>query len=137
MRSRALVRRPGSGHRVADRAEQCDSFGKGPRPHPIARSAPLFYLPAGRSRVMTGASRTPLAAGIVAYRPDPGLLARLISSLAPQVDLLLLYRNSSIPAHLFDLAQIHVDRIRVIGNGRNLGLGVAYNRIVDAAMACG
>jgi|KBSSwiStaDraftv2_1062776.scaffolds.fasta_scaffold12111_8 rhamnosyltransferase len=86
---------------------------------------------------MTGASRTPLAAGIVAYRPDPGLLARLISSLAPQVDLLLLYRNSSIPAHLFDLAQIHVDRIRVIGNGRNLGLGVAYNRIVDAAMACG
>jgi rhamnosyltransferase len=86
---------------------------------------------------MAGRRSAPVAAAIVAYRPDLGQLAQLISSLATQVDALFLYCNSPVPAFHRDLADKHAFRLNVLGDGRNIGLGMAYNRIMDAALARG
>jgi rhamnosyltransferase len=82
------------------------------------------------------AARVRLAAGIVAYEPDPTLLAALVRSLLRQADLVLVYRNSGVPPLLSGPGECQ-DRLVVLGDERNLGLGVAHNRIVEAAMARG
>jgi rhamnosyltransferase len=86
---------------------------------------------------MAGERSAGLAGGIVAYRPDPVDLKALICSLMHQVDHLVLYRNSSVAEDLFDVVQRHRDRLLVLGQEHNLGVGVAHNRIIEAAMARG
>jgi rhamnosyltransferase len=78
-----------------------------------------------------------LAAGIVVYQPDPGLLKALICSLIGQVDHIFLYRNSPVAAPLVEDVHNHQDRFIVLGEERNLGLGVAHNAIIEAALARG
>ncbi len=79
----------------------------------------------------------PVAAGVVAFWPEPGQLERLVAGLLPQVARLLVYCNSPLPAGCEDLAQEYPHRVEIVGHGGNVGLGVAYNRIVEAAMAHG
>jgi rhamnosyltransferase len=86
---------------------------------------------------MAGREALPVAAGIVAFRPGSGVLERLVAGLLPQVERLLVYRNSPLPEGVSDLARAHRGRIELLGDGRNVGLGVAYNRIADAALARG
>jgi rhamnosyltransferase len=78
-----------------------------------------------------------VAAGIVAFRPEPRQLERLLAALLPQADLLLVYRNSPLPDSCSALAREHPSRIELVGDCRNLGLGIAYNRIVEAALVRG
>jgi len=86
---------------------------------------------------MTDGTRMPVAAGIVVYQPDPVLIKALIESLVRQVDLLLIYRNSALPEALSATVQEHGGRLVALGDERNLGLGTAHNRIIEAAMARG
>jgi rhamnosyltransferase len=86
---------------------------------------------------MTGILHQPLAAGIVVYRPEPGLAEALVQLLLPQVDQLLVYCNSPLPVALSATLTEHRHRLAALGDGRNLGLGVAHNRIIEAAIAQG
>jgi rhamnosyltransferase len=86
---------------------------------------------------MTDGPHVPSAAGIVAYEPDAMLIGGLIASLIRHVDLLLIYRNSRVPPFVCELAREYRDRLVSLGDESNLGLGVAHNRIVEAAMASG
>src|SRR5262245_51766498 len=135
MRSRDPFRRSGPGHRMAGDRGPGDPLAKGSLHRAVPQPARVLYLSAWKECMM--AAREPvLAAGIVVYRPEPGPLKALIASLLRQVDVLYLYRNSPIPADLLGGMPAHGKQLQFLGDGRNAGLGVAYNRMVEAAMAC-
>ena len=80
----------------------------------------------------------PVAAIVVAYRPDPQRLARLLARLAPQVDTLYLVDNadeaparSTIEAAAVAAGAVHVPM------GGNAGIAAAQNRGLDAAARAG
>jgi rhamnosyltransferase len=78
-------------------------------------------------------------AGIVAFHPDPSGLVRLIESIAADVCRIIVFANSPLdPAIKGRVARSELEApITFITPGENLGLGKAYNSIVDLAMRDG
>jgi rhamnosyltransferase len=75
-------------------------------------------------------------AGIVAFHPDPSGLVRLISSVAPDVARVVVFANSPIDPAVKEGAarSASATPITFVAPGENVGLGKAYNSIVDLAL---
>lgn len=73
-------------------------------------------------------------AGIVIYNPDIGRLEQNINSIAPQVDMVVLQNNGI--TNIEDLNQLitHYDNVVVIGDGDNIGIATALNRLAEYAV---
>ena len=73
-------------------------------------------------------------AGIVIYNPDIGRLEQNINSISPQVDMVVLQNNGI--ANINDLNQLiaHYDKVVVIGDGDNIGIAAALNRLAEYAV---
>lgn len=72
-------------------------------------------------------------AGIVIYHPDEANLLRLVGALAPDVREIVIYANSAVSSQEEDRlrAAAQGTDLSVIRPGGNLGLGVAYNALLD------
>ncbi|MGE3064232.1 MAG: glycosyltransferase family 2 protein [Hyphomicrobiaceae bacterium] len=78
-----------------------------------------------------------VVAGVVAFRPRPRELERIVDALAADAPVLV-YRNSVLtPGVERELSRRHGPRLAFIGTGVNLGLGAAYNVLAHAAAGCG
>jgi rhamnosyltransferase len=80
-----------------------------------------------------------IAAVIAVYRPDPELLQQLLANIAGDVAQVLLFLNSSLS--LESIARFRAAAtptpLQVLGDGTNVGLGLAYNETVRAARTAG
>ncbi|WP_159993181.1 glycosyltransferase family 2 protein [Roseomonas sp. 18066] len=81
---------------------------------------------------------TAIAAGIVLFHPDPDALAETLAALAPDVAALYLFLNAPADEALRAcLRRPLAAPVILMNDGRNLGLGTAYNRMAAAARAGG
>src|SRR5687768_14604771 len=74
-------------------------------------------------------------AGIVAFYPDRARLLSLISSISGDVSRVIVFANSPLDAELktgFSFAAKDTP-LTVVAAGENVGLGKAYNRIIELA----
>ena len=80
-----------------------------------------------------------IAAVIVVYRPDPELLLQLLANIAGDVAQVSLFLNSPLSLELIARfrAVMAPTPLRVLGNGTNVGLGLAYNEAARAARTAG
>jgi rhamnosyltransferase len=78
-------------------------------------------------------------AGIVAFHPDPSNLARLIARIAPDVCRVVVFANSPLDHPVSERAAAAASGAPVtfVTPGENLGLGRAYNVIIDLAVKDG
>ena len=79
------------------------------------------------------------SAGIVIYHPEWDHLRQLVSKLAPDVRSVVIYANSAVPA-AEERALAEVARpagLAIVRPQDNLGLGAAYNALVDGARTGG
>jgi len=74
-------------------------------------------------------------AGIVAFYPDPARVLRLIASIADDVSRIVLFANSPLEAAIKNGLSTAAAQtsVTLIAPGENVGLGSAYNRIVELA----
>ena len=74
-------------------------------------------------------------AGIVAFHPDPQRLLRLIATTAPDVTRVVVFANSPLDRSIKErvAAAAGATPVTVMAPGQNVGLGKAYNRIVELA----
>src|SRR3954454_5933801 len=74
-------------------------------------------------------------AGIVAFHPDACELLRLISAIAGDVGRIIIFANSVLDAVIKDRLSSAAGQtpVTLISPGENVGLGKAYNRIVELA----
>ncbi len=78
----------------------------------------------------------PVLAIVVTYHPDPGLLAEVLRSVAPQVEGLAIIENGSANAlDIADLASLHA--ADVVSNNVNRGIAAAQNQGIDLARRSG
>src|SRR3712207_5955095 len=79
---------------------------------------------------------TRTVAGIVAFYPDPSNLARLIARVAPDVCRIVVFANSPLDHAAGERAAAAAPGTPVtfVAPGENLGLGRAYNAIIDIAV---
>ena len=79
-----------------------------------------------------GAERPPVAAGIVSFHPDPGLLLDLVATLSRDAGRIYLFNNAPLdPALVMVLADYPA--LVALDAGSNLGVGVGLNFIALAA----
>jgi rhamnosyltransferase len=80
-----------------------------------------------------------IAAVIVVYRPDPELLLQLLANIAGDVASVSLFLNSPLSPELIARCRAAATPtpLQVLGNGANVGLGLAYNEAARAARAAG
>jgi rhamnosyltransferase len=80
-----------------------------------------------------------IAAVIVVYRPDPELLLRLLTNIAGDVASVSLFLNSPLSPELIARCRAAAGPtpLQILGNGTNVGLGLAYNVAARAARAAG
>jgi rhamnosyltransferase len=80
-----------------------------------------------------------IAAVIVVYRPDPELLLQLLANIAGDVAQVSLFLNSPLSPELIARfrAAAAPTPLQVLGNGTNVGLGLAYNEAARAARTAG
>ncbi|MBO1020551.1 glycosyltransferase family 2 protein [Methylobacterium sp. SD274] len=80
-------------------------------------------------------AQTQTIAGIVIYHPDQANLLRLVGVLAPDVREIVIYANSAFSQQDEETlrAAAHGTDLSVMRPGSNLGLGVAYNVLLDHA----
>ena len=73
--------------------------------------------------------------GIVAFHPDPSGLLRLIATTAPDVTRVVVFANSPLDRSIKErvAAAAGATPVTVMAPGQNVGLGKAYNRIVELA----
>ena len=78
-------------------------------------------------------------AGIVAFYPDPSNLARLIARIAPDVCRVVVFANSPLDRAVGERLATSAPETPVtfVTPGENLGLGRAYNVIIDLALEDG
>jgi rhamnosyltransferase len=78
-------------------------------------------------------------AGIVAFYPDPSNLARLIARVAPDVCRIIVFANSPLDGAVGErlAASARETPVTFVTPGENLGLGRAYNAMVDLALQDG
>ncbi|MHC2002411.1 glycosyltransferase [Methylobacterium sp. CM6241] len=78
-------------------------------------------------------AQTQTIAGIVIYHPDQANLLRLVGVLAPDVREIVIYANSAFSQQDEETlrAAAHGTDLSVMRPGSNLGLGVAYNALLD------
>lgn len=73
--------------------------------------------------------------GIVVYNPDHPTLDRLIQSLLAQASHVALFDNGGLNPKILQSWRINQHRISILGNGDNLGIGVALNIMAKAAVS--
>jgi len=80
-----------------------------------------------------------VAAAIVIYHPDPEVIVSLIYGIAPDVQLIQLFLNSALPTAFINscITAAGFTAVRILGNGRNVGLGRAYNEAARHARESG
>lgn len=104
----------------------------------MPESAPAFCAPS-RCKVqhaLTGLMHTEVAALVVTYFPDGGLAERL-ARLRDQVGEILIVDNSDEDGAAARVGALADDKVRVISNGKNLGIARALNRGVAALEEAG
>src|SRR3954453_5117371 len=75
-----------------------------------------------------------VGAGIVVYLADPKALLNLVATLQPTVQYIYMFLNSVIDQNLQNmLIRESNGKVHFLNDGFNLGLGVAYNRIIERA----
>jgi rhamnosyltransferase len=67
--------------------------------------------------------------GIVLYNPKIDCLLKTIDSIQNQCHKILLYLNSPI-SDIFFLKDLYPNKIEIFGNGANMGLGYAHNKLI-------
>jgi rhamnosyltransferase len=74
-------------------------------------------------------------AGIVVYNPDRPAVERLVERLAHDVDAILIYANSATGEDLAATlrAKAGSTPVAILGDGNNVGLGAAYNAMLEEA----
>src|SRR5215217_6937475 len=74
-------------------------------------------------------------AGVVTFHPERENLVRTVSQVAPDVAAMVVYANSTISSELEQELRIHAGKtpLLVVCPGQNLGLGSAYNALIDIA----
>ena len=74
-------------------------------------------------------------AGIVAFHPDPSGLLQLIATTAPDVTRVVVFANSPLDRSMKErvAAAAGATPVTVMAPGQNVGLGKAYNRIIELA----
>ena len=81
-----------------------------------------------------GITRPRAAVGIVAFNPDPVKLTRLVHAIADGAARVFIYCNSPLQPDLIGaLSARCADRLALLGDQTNAGLGRAYNQIVLTA----
>ena len=78
------------------------------------------------------AESPPVAAGIVSFHPDPGLLLDLVASIARDTDRIFLFNNAPLDPALA-LVLTDYPSVVTLDAGSNLGVGVGLNFIALAA----
>lgn len=80
-----------------------------------------------------------IVAGIVIYKPDYLVLSKLIEEIAPEVSAIIIVTNSVMMASEYLNLQRLADQTPVVldNPGENIGLGCAYERIMDFAQIKG
>ena len=86
---------------------------------------------------LTAVAGDAIAAGVIVYRPDAGMLERLLAALQPQVDEIYLFCNSPPTAEVRAEVEALQATIIWLGDGSNAGLGVGYNQIMQTAVVRG
>lgn len=80
----------------------------------------------------------PIGVGVTAYRPNLDALASLLAVISQGGSKIWLFLNSPLsPEQKARLRTAAPSGLQFLNDGRNLGLGVAYNHIVEAARAAG
>lgn len=78
------------------------------------------------------------AVGVVLYNPDLDVLCGLIGAVSSEVDEIWLFRNSMLPEGAEARLRVACrSGLRFLNDGSNPGLGIAYNRMAEAARAAG
>ena len=78
------------------------------------------------------------AVGVVLYNPDLAVLCGLLEAVSPEVEEVWLFLNSVLPEGAeARLRAACRSGLRLLNDGSNPGLGIAYNRMAEAARAAG
>lgn len=78
------------------------------------------------------------AIGVVVYHPDLDILSNLLAAVSGDGSDIWLFLNSPLMPEAYEkLRNVAKSNLIFINEGKNLGLGVAYNRLVEAVIAVG
>jgi rhamnosyltransferase len=91
-----------------------------------------------RTRPAPAEKPAPVCVGVTAYRPNLDALVSLLTVISQGGSKIWLFLNSPLsPDQKARLRAAAPSGLQFLNDGRNLGLGVAYNQIVEAARAAG
>lgn len=76
-------------------------------------------------------------AGIVVYNPDIARLKQNIDAIYPQVDTLIIANNGVQSGVILEQLLMDYERIKIIGDGDNIGIAAALNLIAQCAIGLG